>query len=243
MPLPVLPSPVGFAGGDAEVLPPLVNPALNPALVGGASTAATGANPSANKSSKARRDLLMFALAVVLVCAGGFGGFLYFSVSGQPDAQASSSNTPPSAAAATAGDTVASGATSVNVALPQATANAVLPITPDEASAAAELAKAETATAAPRSFLPATADVAEGKAAPAANLPPRPSARFAQYAKEVSISGVFQGNPPRALLNGRVVRVGDVVEPNFGVTFVGLDPEKKQLILRETSGAEIRVRY
>jgi hypothetical protein len=73
--------------------------------------------------------------------------------------------------------------------------------------------------------------------------PPPPSARLVRYAEGLSVSGVFQGTPARALVNGRLIRSGEVIEPNLGVSFVGVEPETRHLILQEQSGAQVRVRY
>lgn len=81
------------------------------------------------------------------------------------------------------------------------------------------------------------AQTQEAEAAPAA------SARFVRYAEGLSVSGVFQGSPPRALIDGRIIRAGDVIEPMLGVSFVGVDAEKKFLILEDGTGAQVRVKY
>jgi hypothetical protein len=73
--------------------------------------------------------------------------------------------------------------------------------------------------------------------------PPVPNPRFVRFADALRVSGVFQGSPARALVDGRLIRSGDVIEPNLGVTFVGVDPEAKQLILEDGSGARVRVKY
>ena len=69
------------------------------------------------------------------------------------------------------------------------------------------------------------------------------SPRFVRYAEGLSVSGVFQGNPARALVDGRIIRAGDLIEPMLGVSFVGVDSEKKFLILEDTTGAQVRVKY
>ncbi len=73
--------------------------------------------------------------------------------------------------------------------------------------------------------------------------PPVASARLVRYAEGLNVSGVFQGTPARALVNGRLIREGDVVDPSLGIRFVGVDAETKHLVLEEASGAQVRVKY
>ncbi len=83
-------------------------------------------------------------------------------------------------------------------------------------------------------------------AAPVAPVgPPAPSSRFLRYAEGLgpTVSGVFQGNPARVLIGGKVVRVGDEIEPVLGVKFVGLDVSTKHLLFEDRSGAQVRVKY
>ena len=54
---------------------------------------------------------------------------------------------------------------------------------------------------------------------------------------------MFQGDPPRVMLNNRLVRGGDSVDSSLGITFERLDPEKKLLIFRDKSGAVVTRRY
>ncbi|MBC8009008.1 MAG: hypothetical protein H7067_02800 [Burkholderiales bacterium] len=72
---------------------------------------------------------------------------------------------------------------------------------------------------------------------------PVAGARFVRYAEGLSVSGVFQGSPARALVDGRIVRSGDMLEPVQGIKFVGVDSATKHLILQDSSGAQLRVKY
>lgn len=73
--------------------------------------------------------------------------------------------------------------------------------------------------------------------------PPMPSARFVRFADGMKITGVFQGRPARALINGRVVRVGDEIDPALGISLVGVDTDTKHLLLEDKKGAQVRVKY
>jgi hypothetical protein len=72
---------------------------------------------------------------------------------------------------------------------------------------------------------------------------PKASARFLRYAEGIRVSGVYQGSPARALIDGRLVRQGEVVEPALGVKFSDIDAEAKQIILEDGSGAQVKVKY
>jgi hypothetical protein len=94
-------------------------------------------------------------------------------------------------------------------------------------------------TTTPPASLPQPA--AEKPAEPAAAPPANP--RFVRYTETLRVSGVFQGNPARALVDGRLVRSGDIIEPNLGISFTGIDPDTKHLILQDATGAQVRVKY
>lgn len=69
------------------------------------------------------------------------------------------------------------------------------------------------------------------------------STAFVAFADAIRINGVFQGNPARASINGRIVRAGALLDASLGVTFDGIDPRSREIILRDTSGATIRKKY
>lgn len=64
-----------------------------------------------------------------------------------------------------------------------------------------------------------------------------------RFAREAQISGVFQGTPARASINGRMVRAGEMVEPMLGIVFVDYDVASRNLIFRERSGAEMMRKF
>ena len=69
------------------------------------------------------------------------------------------------------------------------------------------------------------------------------SPEFRIFVANAKVSGVFQGAPPRAMINGRLTRVGETAEPTLGIVFDGVDAEKKQLSFKDRSGAVISRRY
>lgn len=69
------------------------------------------------------------------------------------------------------------------------------------------------------------------------------SPEFRGFVANVKISGVFQGANPRALINGRMTRVGEIIDQKLGIAFDSIDAEKKQIIFKDASGALATRRY
>ena len=69
------------------------------------------------------------------------------------------------------------------------------------------------------------------------------SLEFRSFVANARVSGVFQGAPSRAFINGRLTRAGETVEANLGIVFEAVDAETKQLIFRDKSGAFVSRRY
>ena len=59
---------------------------------------------------------------------------------------------------------------------------------------------------------------------------------FRAWLAEVRIVGVVAGDSPRAIVNGRLVRPGDVVDASQGIIFDGLDLERKEVVFRTNGG-------
>lgn len=66
------------------------------------------------------------------------------------------------------------------------------------------------------------------------------SAAFREFVANAKVSGVAE---TRALINGRLVRAGEIIDPTFGIRFLGVDRETKQLIFQDFSGAQVGRRY
>ncbi len=63
------------------------------------------------------------------------------------------------------------------------------------------------------------------------------AAAFRAWINDVRITGVRSGAAPRAMINGRLVRPGDIVDASAGIVFDGLDEERKQVVFRDRTGA------
>jgi hypothetical protein len=79
---------------------------------------------------------------------------------------------------------------------------------------------------------------------PEPELPPIPASEaFRQFVTSMRINGVFQGENARAMLNGKMYHLGEVVDTKLGITFYKFDVEAKQLIFRDENGAIVTRRF
>lgn len=69
------------------------------------------------------------------------------------------------------------------------------------------------------------------------------SPEFRAWVANVKISGVFQGANSRAFINGQMTRVGEPVDTRLGIVFEGIDPDKKQIIFKDATGATATRKY
>jgi hypothetical protein len=72
---------------------------------------------------------------------------------------------------------------------------------------------------------------------------PAASSAFRAFVASATIGGVFQGHPARALINGAIVREGQVVEEPLGISFERIDVDRKAIFFKDTSGAEVSKNY
>jgi hypothetical protein len=75
------------------------------------------------------------------------------------------------------------------------------------------------------------------------NAAPAASPAFRTFVAGASIGGVFQGTPARALVNGAVVREGQVVESSLGISFDRIDSDHKMIYFKDATGAEVSKNY
>jgi hypothetical protein len=72
---------------------------------------------------------------------------------------------------------------------------------------------------------------------------PRASAAFFYAIVKLSISGITQGKPARALINNRLAYEGDEINRALGITFAQLDPANKRLVFKDQTGATVTRSY
>jgi hypothetical protein len=69
------------------------------------------------------------------------------------------------------------------------------------------------------------------------------SPAFKAFITSLRVSGVFQGAHPRVLIGSRTYEVGEVVNDDLGVVFVGVDPERKLVLLKDGTGVTLVKKY
>lgn len=69
------------------------------------------------------------------------------------------------------------------------------------------------------------------------------SPAFVAWVVASKVNGVFQGNPARAMINGRLTRTGETVDASLGIIFDRVEADKKQLIFKDGSGATVTRKY
>ena len=69
------------------------------------------------------------------------------------------------------------------------------------------------------------------------------SADFRAFVANADIGGVFQGAHSRALINGKIVREGQVLDDNLGIIFERIDADKKVIFFKDATGAEVSKNY
>ncbi len=73
--------------------------------------------------------------------------------------------------------------------------------------------------------------------------PPEASQAFSDYVNGLRVSGVSLGTSPRALINGRVVHVGDLIDPVQEIRLVEVDGTARNLVFEDRSTARMRKHY
>ncbi|HEX2854598.1 MAG TPA: hypothetical protein VHO24_15310 [Opitutaceae bacterium] len=69
------------------------------------------------------------------------------------------------------------------------------------------------------------------------------SPAFRSFIANAKITGVFQGRNPRAVINGKVTRIGETVDHALGIVFHDIDPSRKQVVFKDASGAIVTRKY
>lgn len=190
---------------------------------------------AAEAAPKRRSPLVVVLLVALLLGAGGYYGYYgyqrFLAPSGEPAAEPTAS-APTQTPSSLAGQMVAK-------ARDAATAQA-------ERFQGMEEAGIETRTQSGAASAPAPASGVMVAMPPRVETPPpapEPSAAFTRFVTEMRISGVFQGDPPRALINGRTIRAGEPIDIGLGIVFVGLDVDRRLILMREASGATAAKKY
>ena len=108
------------------------------------------------------------------------------------------------------------------------------PATTDVAKTTSTSSTVASATTSPEAVAPVVAQP----------VPPPPvSDAFKQFVVNLRVNGVFQGENPRAMLNGKMYHPGDIVEPKLGISLLKIEVEAKQIVFRDADGAILPRHY
>jgi hypothetical protein len=69
------------------------------------------------------------------------------------------------------------------------------------------------------------------------------SEAFRSFVAEAKVTGVNQATPPVAFVNGRLIRVDQLVDEGLSITFSGVDAENRLLLFKDRNGAVVSKRY
>ncbi|HEY1849185.1 MAG TPA: hypothetical protein VGG37_08255, partial [Opitutaceae bacterium] len=72
---------------------------------------------------------------------------------------------------------------------------------------------------------------------------PAASAAFRTFVAGATIGGVFQGHPSRALINGAIVKEGQMVDGVLNINFDRIDAVRKIIYFKDSTGAEVSKSY
>ena len=71
----------------------------------------------------------------------------------------------------------------------------------------------------------------------------QPSAEFTAWVSQARISGVREGQSPRAFINSILVQKGDVIDVQLGIIFDGVDAQRNLVIFKDGKGAIVGKKY
>ena len=91
----------------------------------------------------------------------------------------------------------------------------------------------------------ATSDLAPGVTvtSDAVQAEAEASSEFRTFVADAKVSGVFQGSPSRAFINGRLVRAGEVIDSAMGIKFDSADAATKTIVFVDARGAKVAKHY
>jgi hypothetical protein len=69
------------------------------------------------------------------------------------------------------------------------------------------------------------------------------SPAFKAFISDLHVSGVFQGENPRVLIGDQTYEVGDVVNQDLGVVFIGIDPARELALFKDSTGVTLVKKY
>lgn len=240
--------------------PPLSAPTINPPIVRAAPVRRVLPPPKPPPTKMS--PVFIAILAVVVLGAGGYYGYLAFL---KPSAVSTPLSKPAIAPKPAAPSPAAPAPANQPVSLPgqmvDKARKAVDAHTQNEVAPVNEITSEEKPPA------PATPSVSANigavtkpppAAAPVA-APPAPespqtvridlnpadaaSPEYKAFISNLKVSGVFQGEHPRVLIGGRTYEVGETVNDDLGVVFAGIDANRELVLFKDHTGTILVKKY
>jgi hypothetical protein len=77
------------------------------------------------------------------------------------------------------------------------------------------------------------------------DLPPADAASpaFKAFIENLHVNGVFQGENPRVLIGNSTYYVGDVINSDLGVVFIGIDSDRELALFKDSTGVTLVKKY
>jgi hypothetical protein len=72
---------------------------------------------------------------------------------------------------------------------------------------------------------------------------PNASSAFRTFVASARINGVYQGTPPRAFINGRLIRTGEMIDSTMEIYFDSVDLASRSIVFKDSTGATVSRRY
>jgi hypothetical protein len=257
-PFPVVAPPVGLKIAPPSSVPPPVVPATSAPKAAGEAGSRPPVVIAPRKSSK----LPLVGLAALILLGAGYFGWKYLLPAKSATAPTPTvKSSPPTPAAVPPSDPSPTPSETLNK-LAHAPANAINQAQEaiatrrasgqariDAASIGEDLpdrpaTSADSGKAGGRAPATTTTTIAPNVTATTAmEAAPEATAPFRSFVANAKVSGVFQGTPSRAVINGKLTRAGDVVEPGLGITFTGIDSDRRHLVFKDRTGATVSRRF
>lgn len=255
------PFPVVAPSGSSRSAPPIPN-------VQSQDEALASEAPEPVPARRGNRAALVAVLAVV-VLGGGYVGWRHFlaTAAAPPPSSAKAPSVKAAKPPAVASPQPVPAATAIAAPTPSDTLNKlahapVNAINKAQDAIAARRASGQTRVDAaaigeelpdspkpPAAAVPANSASAKTKVAPglsattALEAAAEANPAFRTFVANAKVSGVFQGTPARAMINGRLMRAGETVDNALGIVFDGIDADRRNLVFKDKSGAVVARRF
>lgn len=222
-----------LTGTPPAAMPPPLSPPIPPHIPAPRSFAEPPVLPTSEppeRAIKADKWLAAIVVLVVVIAGAGWGARLLFKAHPKPQA---TDNAPPSTSADGQAKPVPGGQTKL-VDNPQSAAGKAVARARDTVAAIEQRERTQ-----------GVSSVLDDAATPAPEVVREipPSDAFRQFVTNLRVNGVFQGENPRAMLNGKMYSLGMEVDARLAIRLHKVDPEAKQLIFIDDTGAIFSRRY